>query len=52
MITTLEVEADSPQSTREMAISQAQAMGYARIEGVFTTSLGERRHRVHLNVSR
>lgn len=52
MITTLEVEADSPQSAREMAISQTQAMGYTRIEGVFTTSLGERRYKVQMNVSR
>jgi len=52
MITTLEVEADSPQSAREMAISQVQAMGYTRIEGIFTTSLGERRYKVQMTVSR
>ena len=52
MITTLEVEADSPQSAREMAIGQAHAMGYTRIEGIFTTSLGERRYKVQMTVSR
>ncbi|MCB0921484.1 MAG: hypothetical protein KDC08_06675 [Actinobacteria bacterium] len=52
MITTLEVEADSPQSAREMAISQANAMGYTRIEAVFTTPLGDRRYKVQMTVTR
>ena len=52
MITSYEVVADSPVSAREMAISQARAQGYTRIEAVFTTSLGDRRYKVQMNVSR
>ena len=52
MITRFEVVADSPVSAREMAISQARAQGYTRIEAVFTTSLGERRYKVQMTVSR
>lgn len=52
MITTLEVEADSAQSAREMAISQVRAMGYTRIDAVFTTPLAARRYKVQMTVSR
>ena len=52
MITSFEVEADSTLTAREMAISQARAMGYTRIEAVFTTSLGGRRYKVQMTVSR
>jgi hypothetical protein len=52
MVTRFEVVADSPESAREMAISQARAQGYSRIEAVFTTALGERRYTVQMTVSR
>lgn len=52
MITSFEVVADHVGSAREMAIQQARAMGYTRIEAVFTTSLGDRRYRVQMTVSK
>jgi ketol-acid reductoisomerase len=51
MITNFEVHADSAGSAREMAVNQAKAMGYTRIEAVFTTPLGDRRFRVQMTVS-
>lgn len=52
MITTIEVEADSPEHAREAAIAQARAQGYSRIEAVTTTPLDARRFRVQMTVSR
>lgn len=52
MITSLEVVADSPGSAREMAVNQARAMGYSRIEAVLTTPLGQRRYTVQMTVAR
>jgi hypothetical protein len=52
MVTSFEVVADSPESAREMAISQARAQGYNRIEAVVTTVTGERRYKVQMTVSR
>ncbi len=52
MITSFEVVADSTDSAREMAISQARAQGYTRIDAVFTTALGDRRYKVQMTVSR
>ncbi len=51
MITNFEVVADCAQTAREMAINQARAMGYRRVEAVFTTSLGDRRYNVQMTVS-
>ncbi len=51
MITSFEVVADSVDSAREMAVNQARAMGYTRIEAVFTTPLGDRRYKVQMTVS-
>ncbi len=52
MITSFEVVADSVDSAREMAINQARAMGYTRIEAVFTSALGDQRYRVQMTVAR
>ena len=52
MVTAIEIEADSPDSARRAAIEQAQAQGYRRVEAVFTTSLGGRRYRVQMTVTR
>lgn len=52
VITSIEIEADSPERAREAAIGQATAQGYTRIEAVFTTPLGARRYRVQMTVSR
>lgn len=52
MITTLEVVADSAEHARDMAIGQAHAMGYTRVEAVFTPSLGDRRYKVQMTVTR
>jgi hypothetical protein len=52
MITSFEVVADHADNARKMAVEQARAMGYTRIEAVFTTSLGDRRYKVQMTVSR
>lgn len=52
MITAIEIEADSADSARRAAMDQARAQGYSRIEAVFTTSLGARRYRVQMTVTR
>jgi hypothetical protein len=52
MITTVEVSADSVERARQMAVAQARAQGYQRIEAVFTTPQGQRRYRVQMTVSR
>jgi len=52
MITSVEVVADSVDSAREMAIAQVRAQGYRKVEAVLTTSLGDRRYRVQMTVTK
>jgi hypothetical protein len=52
MITTLEVEADFRRAPARWRSAGRRRWFNARLEGAFTTSLGERRYKVQLNVSR